>query len=86
MPSEKSKRVIYVLETYSFDRLNQVREKSEVWVDDYNNNRPHDSLNELAPMVYRKKTNRLQACLERKHSRSGKQACRTKKNYTFKAY
>lgn len=45
----------HVLDAYSFDNLDQVREISEVWVDDYNNHRPHDSLGGLPPMVYREK-------------------------------
>ena len=45
----------HVLDAYTFDSLNDVREVSEIWVDDYNNHRPHDSLGGLPPRVYRKK-------------------------------
>ncbi|AVR46038.1 hypothetical protein C7S20_12670 [Christiangramia fulva] len=37
-----------------FDDLDQVREQTQVWMDDYNNQRPHDALGKMAPIEYAK--------------------------------
>ena len=42
-----------VLDAYIFRTLDDVREITEKWTDYYNNERPNDSLNNLAPMEYR---------------------------------
>ena len=42
-----------VLNAYIFRTLDEVREITEKWMDYYNNQRPHDALNNLAPMEYR---------------------------------
>ena len=43
-----------VLDAYLFDDLNQVRILSEKWMEEYNNLRPHESLNGLPPIKYLK--------------------------------
>lgn len=42
-----------ILDAYIFRTLDEVRELTEKWMDYYNNERSHNSLNNLAPMEYR---------------------------------
>jgi putative transposase len=44
-----------VLDAYTFETIDQLREVSEAWVYDYNHHRPHDSLKRLPPVVYAEK-------------------------------
>lgn len=44
-----------VLDAYMFDHIDEVREVSQTWIDDYNNHRPHDACGGLPPKVYRRK-------------------------------
>jgi putative transposase len=41
-----------VLDMHIFENINQVREKTEDFVDDYNNNHPHDSLANMSPIEF----------------------------------
>ena len=43
-----------VLDKYIFEDINQVREQTQLWVEDYNHHRPHDSLGKLSPIQYAK--------------------------------
>jgi putative transposase len=44
-----------VLNAFLFDDLDDVREQTSIWVNDYNHHRPHDSLGGLPPVSYREK-------------------------------
>ena len=43
-----------VLDHYIFETIDQVREQSQSWMNDYNNYRPHESLGNQPPIVYAK--------------------------------
>ena len=44
-----------VLNAHIFESLEQMWHKTEQWVHDYNNHRPHDSLQRLPPVLYAEK-------------------------------
>ncbi len=41
-----------ILDCYLFESLTQVREMTDSWIDEYNYERPHESLNDLPPKIY----------------------------------
>jgi putative transposase len=43
-----------VLNKYIFEDIHQVRHQTELWMEDYNNYRPHDGLGKMAPIPYAK--------------------------------
>lgn len=44
-----------VLDANIFETMNQVTELSQTWMDDYNNNHPHASLDDLTPVEFMRK-------------------------------
>ncbi|KTD06637.1 putative transposase [Legionella hackeliae] len=38
-----------ILDMYAFKNLQEVRELTDNWIKEYNDERPHDSLNDLTP-------------------------------------
>lgn len=48
-----------ILDAYLFETLNDVRDRNDVFINDYNYCRPHDSLGGLPPKLYAKQYNSL---------------------------
>jgi len=44
-----------VLDAYIFRTINEVRQMTDQWNEYYNNDRPHESLDNMTPMEYREK-------------------------------
>ena len=49
-----------ILDFYLFRTLNEAREITERWLTEYNNERPHESLNNLTPEEYRLMAEKLE--------------------------
>ena len=43
------------LNAYVLESLEQLREQTHHWVDDYNHHRPHEGLNKLHPVLFAQK-------------------------------
>ena len=43
-----------VLDAYVFESLRQVRRITRAWIDEYNEERPHDSLGKIPPAMFRR--------------------------------
>jgi putative transposase len=54
----------HILDAYLFEDLNEVRDTTETFVEDYNNHRPHDSLGGLPPIMFKQKNIDLLKTLE----------------------
>jgi len=50
----------HVLNAYLFEDLQQVREITTAWLEDYNYKRPHDALDGLAPVEFAQKNQHQQ--------------------------
>lgn len=42
-----------LLDCYIFNNLNEVKNLTQDWIEIYNNERPHDSLNDMSPIEYK---------------------------------
>jgi putative transposase len=59
---ERSNRIYResILDAYLFFELDQVRQLTEEWMDEYNNRRPHEYLNNMTPNEWKMKQFKLE--------------------------
>jgi putative transposase len=48
-----------ILDAYLFESLEELRDLSWEWMNDYNQNHPHQSLNHLSPLKYLELNNHI---------------------------
>ena len=73
-----------VLDKYIFENLDQVREQTPIWMEDYNYHRPHDALGNIPPIQYAKLKRRdAVAKAHFKNSSIFKPAMKTEKSNYF---
>lgn len=56
-----------VLDAHIFETIEQLWERTEVWVHDFNHHRPHDSLKRLPPVMYAEKFLERNSPQEKEH-------------------
>lgn len=80
-----------ILDAYLFDTIDEVREATAIWINDYNSLRPHDGLGGLSPKMYKEKSESLPGLRSATatpslHSALEEISIENKQHSTFKTY